>query len=178
MRYVIYSYNCFWALPEQSLSGPSPAELVTIFYCLNGDSLNLEGQVPIFISPRNRVAQLLPRALGILTRFHMGFWSCPSASVLKVKVKVILRPTVSRSFCLGVRHPFGTRDQFFSVFNVIFYAVTGFLSDERQSSGSRDQFLDSYEFADVWRPLWREVGSAVVSCCWALPAQSFSGLSP
>jgi hypothetical protein len=29
---VIYSYNCFWALPEQLLSGPSPAELVTIFY--------------------------------------------------------------------------------------------------------------------------------------------------
>jgi hypothetical protein len=23
---VIYSYNCFWALPEQSLSGPSPVE--------------------------------------------------------------------------------------------------------------------------------------------------------
>jgi hypothetical protein len=23
---VIYSYNCFWALPEQSLCGPSPAE--------------------------------------------------------------------------------------------------------------------------------------------------------
>jgi hypothetical protein len=28
---VIYSYNCFWALPEHSLSGPSPAELTTIF---------------------------------------------------------------------------------------------------------------------------------------------------
>jgi hypothetical protein len=25
---------------------------------------NLEGQVPVFISPRNRVAQLYPRALG------------------------------------------------------------------------------------------------------------------
>jgi hypothetical protein len=31
---VIYSFNCFWALPEQSLSGPSPAELTTIFHCL------------------------------------------------------------------------------------------------------------------------------------------------
>jgi hypothetical protein len=29
-------------------------------------SPNLEGQVPVFISPRNRVAQLYPRALGSL----------------------------------------------------------------------------------------------------------------
>jgi hypothetical protein len=53
-------YNCFWALPEQSLLGRSPAELTAIFYCLIWDSPNLEGQVPIFISPRNRVAQLYP----------------------------------------------------------------------------------------------------------------------
>jgi hypothetical protein len=52
-------------LPEQLLSGPSPAELVTIFYCLIWDSPNLEGQVPVFISPGNRVAQLYPRALGV-----------------------------------------------------------------------------------------------------------------
>jgi hypothetical protein len=51
-RPVIYSYNCFWALPEQLLSGPSPAEL--------------EGQVPVFISPVNRVAQLYPQSLGSL----------------------------------------------------------------------------------------------------------------
>jgi hypothetical protein len=38
-------YNCFWAMP---------------------DSPNLEGQVPVIISPRNRVAQLYPRALGSL----------------------------------------------------------------------------------------------------------------
>jgi hypothetical protein len=30
------------------------------------DSPNLEGQVPVFISPRNRVAQLYPQALGYL----------------------------------------------------------------------------------------------------------------
>jgi hypothetical protein len=59
-------YNCFWALPEQSLLGRSPAELTTIFYCFIWDSPNLEGQVPVFISPRNRVAQLYPWALGSL----------------------------------------------------------------------------------------------------------------
>jgi hypothetical protein len=59
-------YNCFWALPEQSLLGRSPAELTAIFYCLIWDSPNLEGQVPVFISPRNRVAQLYSRALGSL----------------------------------------------------------------------------------------------------------------
>jgi hypothetical protein len=26
-------YNCFWFLPEQSLLGRSPAELIAIFYC-------------------------------------------------------------------------------------------------------------------------------------------------
>jgi hypothetical protein len=80
-------YNCFWALPEQSLIGRSPAEITAIFYCLIWDFPNLEAQVPVFISPRNRVAQLYPRALGspfvvsydtqgsgggIPTRLHMG----------------------------------------------------------------------------------------------------------
>jgi hypothetical protein len=46
--------NCFWALPEQSLLSRRPAELTAIFYRLIGDSPNLEGQVPVFISPRNK----------------------------------------------------------------------------------------------------------------------------
>jgi hypothetical protein len=59
-------YNCFWALPELSLLGRSPVELKAIFYCLIWDSPNLEVQVPIFVSPRNRVVQIYPRALGSL----------------------------------------------------------------------------------------------------------------
>jgi hypothetical protein len=47
-----------------SLNGPSRVKPVSILYCLIWDSRNLEGQVPVFISPRNRVAQLYPRALG------------------------------------------------------------------------------------------------------------------
>jgi hypothetical protein len=63
---IIYLYNCFWALPEQSFSGPCPSELMVIFYCLIWDSRNLKGQVPVFISTRNRVAQIYPPALGSL----------------------------------------------------------------------------------------------------------------
>jgi hypothetical protein len=48
----------------QSLNGPSRAEPATILYCLIWDSPNPEGQVPVFISRRNRVAQLYPRAQG------------------------------------------------------------------------------------------------------------------
>jgi hypothetical protein len=30
----------------------------------------------------------------------------------------------------------------------------------------------------MWGSLWQEVGSVVFNCCWASPAQPFSGLSP
>jgi hypothetical protein len=36
------------------------------------DSPNLEGQVPVFISPRNRVAWLYPQALGSLLVYEMN----------------------------------------------------------------------------------------------------------
>jgi hypothetical protein len=41
---------------QYSLIAPSRAEPVTKLYCLIWDSPNLEGQVPVFISPRNRMA--------------------------------------------------------------------------------------------------------------------------
>jgi hypothetical protein len=53
--------------PRQS--SPSPAGPQPVFYYLNcqvQDFLNLEGQVPVFISPRNWVAQLHPQALSSL----------------------------------------------------------------------------------------------------------------
>jgi hypothetical protein len=108
-------------------------------YCLIWDSPNLEGQVPVFISPRNRVAQLYSRALGslfiasydsqgygggILTRLHTG--------LRKVEVEVNLRPTVSRPVCLGVALPSGAHDQIF-VFclRIAGFLMWGTLSDER-----------------------------------------------
>jgi hypothetical protein len=40
--------------------------LTTTLYCLRFETPNLEGQVPVFISPRNRMARLYPQALGSL----------------------------------------------------------------------------------------------------------------
>jgi hypothetical protein len=112
------------------------------------DSPNLEGQVPVFISPRNRVAQLYSQALGpllvasydsqgysggIRSRLHTGLCVCLCLSVclsVKVKIKVTLRLTVSESVSL------------------------------------------------VGRALWQEDGSLFCICWWSSPAQSFSGMSP
>jgi hypothetical protein len=59
------------------------------------------------------------------------FWTNPSIPLEKVfsaqlnyvKVKVILRPTVSRSVCLAVRHPSGTRNQFVLLISLIIFRL-------------------------------------------------------
>jgi hypothetical protein len=62
-----------------------------------------------------------------------------SSSWLKFKFKLYYN---RRSVCLGVRHPFRTRDQFFFLSWIIFRR---------------------FWFNDVGRFLWREVGSVVLS---------------
>jgi hypothetical protein len=48
--------------------------LTSIVYCLYfWDSPNLEGHIPVFISSRNKVAQLYPQALG-LSNLHIITW--------------------------------------------------------------------------------------------------------
>jgi hypothetical protein len=65
---VIFSF-CR-ASPAQPFSDLSPTGLMSIVYCLYfWDSPNLEGQVPVFISPRSWVAQLYPRPLGKTWQF-------------------------------------------------------------------------------------------------------------
>jgi hypothetical protein len=81
------------------------------------DSPNLEDQVPIFISPRNRVAQLYPQTLGsifvasydshgygggIRTRLHAGYSWCS-----KSKSKLCYDRLFSRPVRLGIKHPSG-----------------------------------------------------------------------
>jgi hypothetical protein len=66
MGSLFYSYNWFWALSKHSLSRSSPAELTSIFCCLTWDFPNLEGQVPVFISPRNKMAEIYSPGTGFL----------------------------------------------------------------------------------------------------------------
>jgi hypothetical protein len=75
-----------------------------------------------------------------------------------LSLSLMLRPTVSRPVCLGIKHPSGAYDQIYFLFGM------------RNTS-------DSYVLDSVGRPLWREDGSVFCMCRWPLPAQSFSGPS-
>jgi hypothetical protein len=80
----------------------------------------------------------------------------PFVSTSKVKIRVILRLTVSWPFCPGVRPQSGP--------------ITNF-------SFSLKFSLGSCECVILWRPLWRVDGSVIYCCCLASPVQSLSGLS-
>jgi hypothetical protein len=57
-------YNCCWASSAQFFLRPSPAGLMSMFYCPGFKTPpppQPGGPGPLFISPRNRVAQLYPQ---------------------------------------------------------------------------------------------------------------------
>jgi hypothetical protein len=57
-------HNFCWSMPAPPF--PGPVGLIITFYCLRSEIPNLEDQVPVFISPRNRVAQLFHLEMGTL----------------------------------------------------------------------------------------------------------------
>jgi hypothetical protein len=89
---------------------------------------------------------------------HLSEESLPDlgliSTALLLSLSLMLRPTVSRPVCLGIKHPSRAYEQIF----VTVKTVAGLL----MRGG----------------PLWREDGSAVYNCCWPSPVQSFSGQSP
>jgi hypothetical protein len=108
-------------------------------------SPNLEDQVPVFISPRNRVAQLYPEALG--SRFVASYdsqrwrYSTPASTRAdNERVRVTLRLAVYRqSIHLGAKYFFN--------WTLVVIVLT-------------------------YHPLWREDGSIVYNWCWLSTAQS------
>jgi hypothetical protein len=87
--------------------------------------------------------------------FHAWVSHVFSSDFQTSQMKVILRLTVSRPVCPGVRPQLGPFTNFY--FSLKFS-------------------LDS--FVILRRPLWREDGSVIYCCCLASPAHSLSGLSP
>jgi hypothetical protein len=69
-------YSCCWASQAQSFLGPSSACLMTMFLLSQiWDSPKLEGQLPVFISPSNRIVQLYPQASLVMNESFLPLYS-------------------------------------------------------------------------------------------------------
>jgi hypothetical protein len=93
-----------------------------MFYCLIWDSTNLDSQVPVFISLRNRMAQLYPQPCSPPQIWGL-FPSCPKLSQSQSYIT-----TDGQSLCFGLSTHLGTMTNFSpSFFNYFCYKVMGLL---------------------------------------------------
>jgi hypothetical protein len=135
---VIYSYNLL------SLFGPSPAELTTTSYCLISDHMLLSHtRLPQPGRPGSCIYSYIPQEQSVpVIPLGTGFPFCRLVGLAglrwrysnpqeQVKVKVTLRPTISRPVRLGVRRPSGTRDQFFVLLEFFLGLIIDVSSFER-----------------------------------------------
>jgi hypothetical protein len=58
--FLINVYKCCWPSPAQSISGPSSAGLITIFYCLRFETRRPEGPGPRIYIPQEQGDPVIP----------------------------------------------------------------------------------------------------------------------
>jgi hypothetical protein len=113
-------YNCFWALPEQSLLGQVPQNSRPYFTVSSETPPTWSARSPYLYPPRNRLAQLYPRSwsfscgrqsvdqfvwvsglpLGPLTRFYLVLLSSSdNYFILLSKASSLTRKRVCRLQC-------------------------------------------------------------------------------
>jgi hypothetical protein len=150
-------YNWCWSSPAQSFTGLSPAGLILLSQIR--DSYNLEGQVPVFIFPRNRVAQALGSfLLSCTTRALWKKYSNPSPRGLQLSTKSKLLCDFTPINSSWPQAPWGSGPQIFS----IFYRNPELFLDNVQedkkfwTKGSKQAFAESNLLLISW---WLQVGS-------------------
>jgi hypothetical protein len=109
IRFVLLSDNCRFADVGRSLAdertglsfkiaaGPrhrNPVGLATIFYCLRFET-------SLFVASYDSQGY----GGGILSHLHTGYW------LLRLRLSLMIRPTVNQPICLGIKHASGAYDQ-------------------------------------------------------------------